>query len=291
MMLDVAGEDSGEVEARLDIGCSSSAAWETRTTDQHREALSAYLAQAAVLTPIQAAAARAFEMLGIGPGFRVLDIGCGTGLSLAGLARAVAPAGSVTGLDHAPALLEEAKERVAAAGIAAMVRFDVGDAHALPYADGSFDAAHISRVLIHLTDPDRALREARRVVKPGGRVVAIEPDFDGLRVDHVDPEAVRLLIAGHSATIHHPAMGLELFRRLDDAGFVEREVAWVTELESVYDPETTPYWRRAADQAVAAGWLKRERADAAVDYLIDAGARGRYVSYSSLIVAAGRVPG
>jgi hypothetical protein len=78
---------------------------------------------------------------------------------------------------------------------------------------------------------------------------------------------------------------------LDDAGFVEREVAWVTELESVYDPETTPYWRRAADQAVAAGWLKRERADAAVDYLIDAGARGRYVSYSSLIVAAGRVPG
>jgi SAM-dependent methyltransferase len=284
------GDRSGETDAQLEVGLSSSAAWEACTAQEHRGELSAYLAEAAATTPIQTAAARAVEMLRIGPGACVLDIGCGTGLSLPGLARAVAPTGSVTGLDHAPALLDEARQRVDESGIGAMVQFDVGDAQALPYADDSFDAAHISRVLIHLTDPAGALREACRVVRSGGWVVAIEPDFDGLRIDHVDPEAARLLVAGHSATIRHPAMGLELFRRLDDAGFLEREIAWVTELETVYDSQMTPYSRRAADHAVAAGWMERGRADAAVDYLIDAGARGRYVSYSTLIIGAGRVP-
>jgi SAM-dependent methyltransferase len=281
---------SGEPDPQDEVGFSASMAWDAAAADKHRAGLSAYLAQAAAMTPIQVAAARAREMLRLERGARVLDVGCGTGVSLTDLARAVAPGGAVTGLDHAPALLEEARQRVDAAGIGAMVRLDAGDAQALPYPDATFDAAHISRVLIHLTEPDRAIAEARRVVRPGGWVVAIEPDFDGMRIDHIDAEAARFLVAGHSATIRHPAMGLELYRRLDDAGLVEREIAWVTELESVYDPELTPYWRRAADHAVAAGWLERGRADAAVDDLIDAGARGRYVSYSTLIVAAGRVP-
>src|SRR2546429_449903 len=112
MALEAAGEHSGEMDAQLEFGLSSSTAWEARTVQEHRGELSAYLAQAAALTPIQTAAARALEMLRIGPGACVLDIGCGTGLSLSELARVVAPRGSVTGLDHAPALLKEARQRV-----------------------------------------------------------------------------------------------------------------------------------------------------------------------------------
>jgi SAM-dependent methyltransferase len=283
-------ERSHDSEAQPSVGLSASSAWEATTAERHRNELSAYLSEAASLSPIQEAASRALELLRIGPGDRVLDIGCGTGVSLPNLARAVAPTGVVVGVDHASALLEEAKELVERAGVGGLVGIDIGDAHDLPYADGSFHAAHISRVLIHLTDPDRALREARRVVRPGGWIVAIEPDFEATRIDHVDPEAVRLIVAGHSATIRNPAMGLELFRRLGDAGFVDRTISRVTELETVYDPDSTPYYRRAADFAVAAGWLERGRADAAVDYLIDAGMRGRYLSCYSLFVAAGRVP-
>jgi SAM-dependent methyltransferase len=284
---DTETQEAREPSARVP---SASAAWDAGVADRDRERLSAYLEAAAEMTPVQEALARAIALMRIGPGDRVLDIGCGTGASLPELARAVTATGMVVGLDHAAALLDKARSRVDNAGFGAIVRLNVGDAYALPYPDAAFDAALISRVLIHLADPDRALREARRVVKPGGWVAAIEPDFEGMRVDHVDPRAGRLLVAGHNATIRNPGMGLELFRRMDDAGFVERTLAWVTEFETVYDPELTPYFRIGADHVVAAGWLDRDQADAAVDYLIEAGERGRYASYSSLIVTAGRVP-
>jgi ubiquinone/menaquinone biosynthesis C-methylase UbiE len=243
------------------------------------------------MTPIQIATARAREMAHLQAGSRVIDIGCGTGVSLRDLASAVAPGGTVTAVDHAPDLLKVAESQVEGVNLDARFVFRVADAESLPFPEDSFDAAYISRVLIHLNDPDRALREARRVVRPGGWVVAIEPDFDGMRVDHLEAEAARFLVAGHSATIRNPAMGIELHRRLAEAGFEERTVTWLTELESVYDPELTPYYRRMADDAVAFGWLTRARAKAAVDYLIEAGANDRYVSYSTLMVAAGRVPG
>jgi SAM-dependent methyltransferase len=282
---------TGEPDPETVFGGPASAAWDAAASTRHREEQSAYLSYAAGMTPVRLAAAQALAMLNLGPGDRVLDIGCGTGVALPDLARAVAPGGRVAGLDHASALLDEASDRADEAGVGSAVHLVTGDAHALPYATGSFSAAYISRVLMHLADPGRALLEARRVVNPGGWVVAIEPDFAGMRIDHVDPEAAHALVAGICAPIRHPAMGIELFRRLDDAGLVTRTVSWVTELESVYDPELTAYYRRAADHAVAAGWLERPRADAAVDYLVEAGAHGRYVSYSSLIIAAGCVPG
>jgi protein-L-isoaspartate O-methyltransferase len=82
----VAGERSGELDARADFDHSASTAWDASTADQHRDGLSEYLAEAASSTPIQTAAARALQLMRIGPGDRVLDIGCGTGVSLAGLA-------------------------------------------------------------------------------------------------------------------------------------------------------------------------------------------------------------
>jgi SAM-dependent methyltransferase len=268
---------------------SASVAWGCEAADEQRAQLSDYLATAAAMTAVQEAAARAVDLLRLAPGDRVLDVGCGTGVSLPALAAAVAPGGSVTGLDHAEALLDEARTRVECLGLAEVVRLERGDALALPYADGTFDAAHVSRVLIHLDDPDRALHELRRVVKPGGWVVAIEPDFGGLRIDHVDPEAARCIVDGVCATIRQPAMGLELFRRMAEAGFVERAVSCATEFDA-YGPELIDHYRPAAEWAVRVGRLTPERAHAAVEYLIAAGATNTYSSYSSLFVASARVP-
>jgi len=89
----------------------------------------------------------------------VLDICCGTG-TLAGAF--AARGGRVTGIDFAPTMIEIARSKVGGAD------FQVGDAEALPFPHQSFDVAVCSFGLWHMSEPDRALAEAARVLKKGG---------------------------------------------------------------------------------------------------------------------------
>lgn len=103
--------------------------------------------------------------LGPQPGERWLDVATGTGE----IARRAARAGAdVTGLDFAPALLETARKRAAEEGVA--IQFDLGDAEALPYADGSFDVVVSSVGAIFAPDHDAVARELARVARGGGRL-------------------------------------------------------------------------------------------------------------------------
>jgi ubiquinone/menaquinone biosynthesis C-methylase UbiE len=109
------------------------------------------------------------------PGQSLLDVGSGPGTITADLAALVAP-GRVTAVDAAPEVLDEARQ-VLAERSAGNVDLAVADVHALPYPDGSFDVVHAHQVLQHLTDPVRALRELRRVCRPGGVVAARDSDY------------------------------------------------------------------------------------------------------------------
>lgn len=103
------------------------------------------------------------------PALRVVDIGTGT----AEIALLLAEMGhDVTGYDIAPGMLQKATAKANAAGIA--VRFARGDAYDLPLADGSVDVVINRMVFWTLYDPPRALREWRRVLAPGGRIVVID---------------------------------------------------------------------------------------------------------------------
>jgi len=108
----------------------------------------------------------AFLLPHLRSGMGVLDVGCGPGTITLGLAESVAP-GEVVGVDLQERLVERARALAGERGIA-NVRFDLGDAYALPFPDRSFDAALEHRVLMHLADPIRGLREVRRVLRPGG---------------------------------------------------------------------------------------------------------------------------
>jgi SAM-dependent methyltransferase len=110
-------------------------------------------------------AAQFITRLGLEPGERVLDVATGTG----NLAIPAARTGAlVTGVDIAPNLVTQAKARAAAEGLA--MRLDVGDAEALPYADGEFDTAVSMFGLMFAARPERAATELLRVVRPDGRI-------------------------------------------------------------------------------------------------------------------------
>src|SRR2546430_17014647 len=120
---------------------------------------------------------RLVDLLDPHPGHTVLDIGCGPGTDLGRLADAVTETGSVVGIDHDPAMVAEARHRLA---VRPNVSLRIGDAHELPLDDASVDRARTDRVLQHLADPARALAEARRVLRPGGVFGIAEPDWDTL---------------------------------------------------------------------------------------------------------------
>ncbi len=112
------------------------------------------------------------------PGQRLLDVGCGPGTVTIDLASRVAP-GEVVGLDRSEVVVEMAREAARAAG-AANVTFQAGDVNALPYEDDAFDVVHAHQVLQHLTDPVAALREMRRVTRPGGIVAVRDADYSAM---------------------------------------------------------------------------------------------------------------
>ncbi len=99
---------------------------------------------------------------------RLLDVGCGTGQSRQVYAER---ARSYVGIDLSFEALALARRKAPAAG------WSQADAARLPFADGSLDAVAFSSVLHHIPDPGPALREARRVLKPGGRAFAFDPNL------------------------------------------------------------------------------------------------------------------
>jgi demethylmenaquinone methyltransferase/2-methoxy-6-polyprenyl-1,4-benzoquinol methylase len=117
---------------------------------------------------------RAAQLAAVGPGARALDVACGTGDLTLELARAVAPGGEVVGSDFSERMLSLAREKAADRVLDARVRFETGNALALPYADGEFDATTVGFGARNFSDLERGLREMARVVRPGGRVVVLE---------------------------------------------------------------------------------------------------------------------
>jgi ubiquinone/menaquinone biosynthesis C-methylase UbiE len=127
------------------------------------------------------------EVLTPRPGERVLEVGPGTGYYSLEVARWISPGGTLDVLDIQQDMLDLTVRRARERGIPNVVP-QKGDAQRLPYPDATFDAAYLNFVLGEVPDGDAALRELRRVLKPGGRLVVGEalPDphmvpFESLR--------------------------------------------------------------------------------------------------------------
>jgi SAM-dependent methyltransferase len=229
-----------------------------RDADSHADAAERYLAM--VMRVLDAQKRQALDLLHLAPGMSAIDVGCGIGLDAEALAERVGPTGRVVGLDASRELIAKASARAASSGLP--LSFEVGDAQALAFADDSFDAARIDRVLQHLPEPEKAVREMVRVVRPGGRIAALEPDWDTIAVAGVDVDVTRCVVR-HKAdlAIAHGTIGRELRRLLVQAGC--RDVVAESGAVAFYQlglADQVLALRRNLDGAREQGWISAEQA-------------------------------
>jgi arsenite methyltransferase len=175
--------------------------------------------------------------LDLQPGEDVLDIGSGPGLLACEIAAAVGPDGSVHGLDSSDSMLAIADRRERPAG-SAPVAFAPGDAGALAFADSSFDAAVATQVYEYVADVQAALAEAYRVLRPGGRLLILDTDWDSIVWHSSDRERMRRVLAAWDEHLVDPYLPRRLTRLLERTGFAVTQRTAIPLLNAGYDPNT-----------------------------------------------------
>jgi SAM-dependent methyltransferase len=189
------------------------------------------------------------DQIGPRPGEAILEIGCGAGSLVRLLARRLGKANPITAADVNPFLLHEAAQLAEAEGLGEVIRFIEGNAEALPFEDHSFDCAY-SVTVFEECDADRAIAEAMRVTRPGGRV--------GLAVRAVDmpqwwnlglPAAIssKVTMPPHSVAPHGVA-DRSLYRRMRDSGLADL-VCFPTMV--TLDRPGGPIWRNREDHVLS----------------------------------------
>ncbi|MDQ0687486.1 SAM-dependent methyltransferase [Streptomyces achromogenes] len=204
-----------------------------------------------------AANSAAYLLGSLKPHMKILDIGCGPGTITADLA-ALVPEGHVTGVDHAPAVLEQARSTAAERGLA-NVDFAVADVHALAYPDDTFCVVHAHQVLQHVGDPVRALREMLRVTRPGGFVAVRDSDYAAMTWYPASPGMDDWLDLYHRvarANGGEPDAGRRLKSWALAAGFTDVTATSATWTFST--PEERAWWGGLwADRTVASAYAER----------------------------------
>lgn len=167
--------------------------------------------------------AEVLELLRPAPGERVLDVGSGPGFLARSIGELVGPEGTVRGLDPSPAM-----NAVAVAHCTGLdqVGFDEGDAETLPYEDHAFDAVVSTQVYEYVADVPGAFVEVRRVLRPGGRFVVLDTDWDSLVWHTADRELHRHVMAAWEEHLVDARLPRVLPGLLERAGFrvVERRM-------------------------------------------------------------------
>src|SRR5512141_2603711 len=165
----------------------------------------------------------AFSLPFLKPGMRLLDCGCGMGALTTSLAEWLAP-GEVIGFDREQSQVDAARAWAADKGVT-NVRFETGNIYEIAYPDASFDAVFAFTVLEHIREPLRAMREMRRVLKPGGVVGLCDPDYEAQLQAPSSPALVEMthLMRRFSEEHASPYYARHQRQYLLEAGFARTE--------------------------------------------------------------------
>jgi ubiquinone/menaquinone biosynthesis C-methylase UbiE len=178
------------------------------------------------------------EVLAARPGETGIDVGCGLAHLALELAQDVAPGGRIIALDSSEHMVGEAAARVAAAGLADAVAVRQGDATALDLADASVDFVVAAQVYSYVPAVERAVAEAARVLRPGGRLAVLETDWDLCTYESADPLLTRRVLDARARHFAHPHLPRQLHRLMHAAGLTLSRCEVVPLIETRYDPES-----------------------------------------------------
>ena len=191
------------------------------------------------------------------------------------------------GIDTSPLVVAEATRR--SQGRNLPVDFRVGDAFALDLPDGAFDRCRAERLLMHAHgEPAAIVAELTRVLRPSGRLVAFELDWDTLAIDGAEQELTRRIVRSYSDGVANGCVGRTLPRLLRDAGLIDV----VTIPHAIEIPFDFFGWVLSGhlDAAIAAGSFTPEELIGWWDAIDAAHARGRFFAAILGFVVAGSKP-
>jgi SAM-dependent methyltransferase len=154
------------------------------------------------------------------------------------MAREVGASGRIVAIDASAPMVDASRERAKREGLTEQVSLQVGQATELEFADAGFDFAVAVQVYLYVKDIERALAEAARVLKPGGRLVVVDTDWDSLVWLTADRERHRRIIEARVREFSQPHLPPQLPRLLARAGLAVEKVESYPVLNLRYDRES-----------------------------------------------------
>jgi len=264
---------------------TSSSGW--RAVDSDSVEIARYLELSTRLLDVMKR--KSIDMLKLQPGYSVLDVGCGVGHDAEAILAIVWPAGRVVGIDAGQELIEKAIERTKAKF--PRPDFRIGDALALEFADNTFDASRVDRVLQHLNDPALAIAEMVRVTRPGGRVAALEPDWHTMIIAGGDVEVAQAVTHRFaSVRVSQGNIGRRLVQLLLDAGCENADVdAEVLLLRDLGTANYVMHIRTTLEAAMADGAITPDKGEAWWTAVQELDARGQFFASVNGVICGGTI--
>jgi ubiquinone/menaquinone biosynthesis C-methylase UbiE len=231
---------------------------------------------------------RNYEALGLKKGDNILDAGCGIGLDTCRLGIRVGETGSAIGVDSSESMISIAQKNIP--GHLRNTTFVIGNMRNPDFPDNTFDAIFVERLLQILPNPVQIIQQLVRVLKPGGTLVIVEPDWGTMALDPGNRNIIRSLVSYCTDSFADGWTGRKLYRYFVELGLDVRIEAEPVIMHDFSIISRAMNFDNFVSGAVKAGQISQKDADELVEGFRLAGEHGRFFFSYMMYRAIGKKP-